>query len=121
MTTMLYIFIFEALMSIPLADLNTVSGIVVQSEPLFNLSVIVILMTLIPYYIETWGVKNLSPNIVTILEMLELVTACIVGYVFFGESMTFVNIMGMLMIVASILVINSGSNDTRCRDGAYEE
>ena len=106
LTTILYAFIIEAVLSIPFADLGLVSGVIVQTGPLMDLTVMVVLMTIIPYYIETWGIQRLTPSIVAILGMLELVTACIVGYVFFGESMTTLNALGMGLIIASILLID---------------
>ena len=46
------------------------------------------------------------PNVVTILAMLELVTACIVGFVFFDEVLSMMNILGMCLIMVSVMVID---------------
>ena len=63
-------------------------------------------MYIIPYYMEMWGVEKLSPNIVTMIAMLELVTSCFVGFVFFDEVLSPLNILGMCLIVASIIVMD---------------
>lgn len=105
-TTMIYVFLTASLLTIPFANVPHVAGMFLQLDSLMYILLLVFVMTLIPYYIEMWGVEKLSPNIVTMIAMLELVTACFVGFVFFDEVLSPLNILGMCLIVASIIVMD---------------
>ena len=103
---MFYVFLVASLLTIPFIDLSCVGKMMMSTDSIPYILLMVFVMTLIPYYTEMWGVGRLSPNVVTILAMLELVTACIVGFVFFDEVLSMMNILGMCLIMVSVMVID---------------
>lgn len=105
-TTMLYVFLTASLMAIPFADLSHTGSMFLDAGPLMYIIILVVVMTLIPYYIEMWGVEKLSANSVTMLTMIELIVSGIVGYVFFDEVLSPLNLVGMGLIVVSIVVMD---------------
>ena len=105
-TVIFYVFLVASLLTIPFTDLSCVGKMMMNADSIPYILLMVFVMTLIPYYTEMWGVGRLSPNVVTILAMLELVTACIVGFVFFDEVLSMMNILGMCLIMVSVMVID---------------
>ena len=63
-------------------------------------------MTLIPFFVSTWGVQKLEASKVSLISVMEVITACIVGYFLFDEEMTVLNIIGMSLVVASIVIMD---------------
>ncbi|MBQ7978246.1 MAG: DMT family transporter [Candidatus Methanomethylophilaceae archaeon] len=70
---------------------------------LFGLGVIA---SLIPMFFDAWSAKYLSPTIISIVSMLEVVSATIIGAIAFGEVLGPLEIFGMLLVLLSILIIN---------------
>ena len=105
-TTMMYMFLFASLMTIPFAnDVKVVESFVDVHLTLGVLS-LGILMTLIPFFVSTWGVQKLEASKVSLISVMEVITACIVGYFLFDEEMTVLNIIGMSLVVASIVIMD---------------
>ena len=105
-TTMMYTFLFASLMTIPFAnDVKVVESFVDVHLTLGVLS-LGILMTLIPFFVSTWGVQKLEASKVSLISVMEVITACIVGYFLFDEEMTVLNIIGMSLVVASIVIMD---------------
>jgi drug/metabolite transporter, DME family len=54
------------------------------------------------FLIYIFGLGRLSAGVVTIIAMSEIVFSAILAYVFLGEKLTFIEIIGALVIVAGI-------------------
>ena len=105
-TTMMYMFLFASLMTIPFANDVKVVESFVDVHMILGVLSLGILMTLIPFFVSTWGVQKLEASKVSLISVMEVITACIVGYFLFDEEMTVLNIIGMSLVVASIVIMD---------------
>ena len=105
-TTMMYTFLFASLMTIPFANDVKVVESFVDFHLILGVLSLGILMTLIPFFVSTWGVQKLEASKVSLISVMEVITACIVGYFLFDEEMTVLNIIGMSLVVASIVIMD---------------
>jgi drug/metabolite transporter (DMT)-like permease len=65
-----------------------------------------IVASLIPMFIEVWSARYLSPTVISIVSMVEVVSAAIIGVVAFDEVLDIFNIFGIALVLSSILIIN---------------
>ena len=105
-TTMMYMFLFASLMTIPFANDVKVIESFVDVHLIVGVLSLGVLMTLIPFFVSTWGVQKLEASKVSLISVMEVITACIVGYFLFDEEMTLLNIIGMSLVVASIVIMD---------------
>ena len=105
-TTMMYTFLFASLMTIPFANDVKVVESFVDVHLIVGVLSLGVLMTLIPFFVSTWGVQKLEASKVSLISVMEVITACIVGYFLFDEEMTVLNIIGMSLVVASIVIMD---------------
>ena len=105
-TVILYVFLTAALVSLPFSDVVSIPGKVVSNQVIMDILGIGILMSLIPYYLQVYSLKYLSPVTANLIGILEVPSAVIVGYVIYGESLGLLNFIGMALIPLSIVVMN---------------
>ena len=121
-TTMMYMFLFASLMTIPFANDVKVVESFVDVHLILGVLSLGILMTLVPFFVSTWGVQKLEASKVSLISVMEVITACIVGYFLFDEEMTVLNIIGMSLVVASIVIMDLKINrEIRKRKSSVEE
>ena len=65
-----------------------------------------IVASLIPMFIEAWSARYLSPTVISIVSMVEVVSAAVIGVVAFDEVLEIYNIIGIVLVLSSILIIN---------------
>ena len=63
-------------------------------------------MTLIPYFLLTWSSSRMDPTVISIISVLEIVGAMIVGYFMFSEILDVLHFIGIALVVLSIVLIN---------------
>lgn len=120
-TTMMYMFLFPSLMTIPFANDVKVVESFVDIHLILGVLSLGILMTLVPFFVSTWGVQNLEASKVSLISVMEVITACIVGYFLFDEEMTVLNIIGMSLVVASIVIMDLKINREIRKRKTYSE
>ena len=120
-TTMMYMFLFASLMTIPFANDVKVVESFVDAHLILGVLSLGILMTLIPFFVSTWGVQKLEASKVSLISVMEVITACIVGYFLFDEEMTVLNIIGMSLVVASIVIMDLKINREIRKRKTYSE
>ncbi len=105
-TYLFYMFLVAMIVSIPFANLNRIVESMSDTDVLINSLILGIVMTLIPYYISTWSVKYLGEMNVSVISVSEVVFAEIVGAMFFDEAIGPIEVIGTLLIIASLVLIN---------------
>jgi drug/metabolite transporter (DMT)-like permease len=65
---------------------------------------IVVLGTLLPFSLELFALQHLSATFVTTLAMLEPIGVSALGWVWFGESLDTIGILGVAAVVAGVLI-----------------
>ena len=65
-----------------------------------------ILITLVPYFLYTQGLKGLDAGVASVIAFIEPMVATIAGFVVYGEEVTVISLIGILMILFSIILLN---------------
>jgi len=65
---------------------------------------LVLIPTLLPYCLFTTGLKYIPPSLAGIVAAIEPVVATLVGFLCFGETLTWDAILGMLFVLGAIMI-----------------
>jgi drug/metabolite transporter (DMT)-like permease len=115
-----YVILLSALVSLPFIDAAGIG--VALSDPIniYRAVALGLVSTLIPTYIMAWSVKYLNPLISVAVCVSEIAFAALVGAVFFNEALDIFDCIGMVLMMASIILISRQSAIEK-RDVASEE
>ncbi len=105
-TTLFFIFLISALICIPFADVADVPGKVTGLKVVWDLLAMGVLMTLVPYYLQIYAIRYISAVTVNIVGLIEVASAVLVGMIFYDETLGLLNLVGMVLIPASIVIMN---------------
>jgi drug/metabolite transporter (DMT)-like permease len=75
-----------------------------ELNPWIVLAVIVVLGTVVPFFLEMVALRHLPATIVTVVAMLEPVIAVVLGWGWFRESLTAVQALGAVAVLAGIVL-----------------
>jgi drug/metabolite transporter (DMT)-like permease len=73
-------------------------------DPWMVLAVIVVLGTVVPFFLEMVALRHLPATIVTVVAMLEPVIAVVLGWGWFRESLTAVQVLGAVAVLVGIVL-----------------
>lgn len=105
-TALIYILLFATVFCIPFVQPADIIGKIDSVRVVSDILVMGIVITLIPYYLQTYSTKYLSAVTVSLIALLEVFMATVVGYVFYDETLSLPNIMGLILIPLSIVIMN---------------
>lgn len=67
-----------------------------------------ILITLLPYFLYTYGLNGLDAGVASVIAFVEPMVATIAGFVVYDESVTASSFIGIILILSSIILLNIG-------------
>ena len=105
-TVLFFIYLLSTLVCVPFGDLPSIPGKVVGWNVVADLMCMGVLMTLVPYYLQIYALKYISPVTVNIIGLLEVACAVVVGMMIYDEGLGLMNLIGMILIPASIVLMN---------------
>jgi len=105
-TILFYTTLAADLMAIPFADLSGTAQALSTVNGWAAALALGIFMTLIPYFLLTWSSSRMDPTVISIISVLEVVGASVVGYFLFNEILDVPHFIGIALVVASIVLIN---------------
>jgi drug/metabolite transporter (DMT)-like permease len=76
----------------------------VAVSPWLVLGIVVVLGTVVPFFLEMVALRHLPATIVTVVAMLEPVIAVVLGWGWFRESLTAVQVLGVAAVLAGIVL-----------------
>lgn len=106
-TVTLWSFIFAFIAAVPLGKpAQTIA--VFKAEPVLILwgVGIGVISTVLPYFFYTWGLQRMEASKAAIIVAVEPLVGCVIGMTVFGEAHNAFKIIGILMILASIVLLN---------------
>ena len=106
-TVTLWSFIFAFIAAVPLGKpAQTIT--VFKDEPILILwgVGIGVISTALPYFFYTWGLQRMETSKAAILVAVEPLVGCVIGMTIFGEAHNALKIIGILLILASIVLLN---------------
>lgn len=65
----------------------------------------------LPYVFFTYGLSGMEAGRVSIIASIEPVVATVVGVLIFSEAMTVFNLAGIVLVLAAIVITNTGSTE----------
>ncbi len=105
-TALVYILLFATICCLPFIDLGGVAGNIDSSPVIIDILVMSLVMTLFPYYFQTYSTKYLSAVTVILIALLEVFVATLVGLFYYHESLSISNFLGLILIPMSIVIMN---------------
>ena len=105
-TMLFYTTLFADLIALPFAHVGHVFDALSTPTGLMAGLALGLLMTLIPYYLLTWSSLHIEPTIVSMISVLEVGAAAVVGYFAFNEPLDVPHIIGIALVVLSIILVN---------------
>ena len=106
-TITFYTFLFATLCTIFLVDVSSIINIVENHVGLSVYGVFMILfVTLCPYLCYTKGLAGMENGTASVIASIEPVMATALGILIYKEEMTFVNAVGMVLVLVSIVMLN---------------
>ncbi len=76
----------------------------VSVDPWLVIGVVIVLGTVVPFFLEMVALRHLPATIVTVVAMLEPVIAVVLGWGWFRESLTPVQVLGAVAVLAGIVL-----------------
>jgi len=113
-TITFYTFVFATLATIFMADVASIIYIV-EKQPGISVyaTLMILFVTLFPYLCYTKGLSGMENGTASVIASIEPVMATVLGILIYKEEMTFVNAFGMILVLASIVILNSNSKSDR--------
>jgi drug/metabolite transporter (DMT)-like permease len=108
LTITFYTFFIAAVVSLFLCNARQIAAVACADGSMLAFSCAFgVLCTVIPYLTYTIGLKYVENSKASILASVEPVTASILGVCFFRESLSFSEIMGILLVLGAMIVCSS--------------
>ncbi len=105
-TALVYILLFASIACIPFINFGEMISDIDSRTVVGDLIMIGPLMTLIPYYLQTYSTKILSPTMVMLIALLEVFVATLVGFFYYHEELSPINLIGLVLIPFSIIFMS---------------
>lgn len=107
LTISTYTFVFAAVGILPFADFKNMFAIFAKHPQTIFIGVgMGIFTTILPYILYTMGLSKMEPGKASIIVSAEPVVATLAGVFLFGEALTPLGILGILMVLSSIFILN---------------
>lgn len=78
--------------------------------------------TVIAYFLYTWGLERTESSKASVIATVEPIVATILGVFFYFESIGFIQVVGSVLILVSVVIVNMPVKDRNARkDNIIEE
>lgn len=114
LTITFYTFVFATLVTVFMADVSSIINIV-ETRPGLSIyaAFMILFVTLFPYLCYTKGLSGMENGTASVIASVEPVMATVLGILIYKEKMTFVNAFGMILVLASIVILNSNGKGNK--------
>lgn len=112
-TVLFYMFFAGAVISLFVADPISVIGTAASDLSLLgHMLLLGLVFTMLGHLLNLRAMKDMSVSVVSMICLSEIIFTALVGFFAFGENMTVSGIIGMFLIIASIVILNTGSSES---------
>ena len=106
-TVTVYTFLIAALCLFPFCGFGDIVSLAVSdTSVLINMLALGILVTLIPYFLYTYGLEHMDAGKASVLAFVEPMVATLMGVVYYHEPMTVISAAGIGLILLSVILLN---------------
>lgn len=119
LTITFYVFSSAVLGTLPFINLKeTLTEYKVAPDALFIVFLMAVFNTVIPYILYTTGLKGVEASVAPIIATIEPVVATFVGLILFSEKLTLSGWLGVILVLASVVILNAQSKTIKMRANA---
>jgi len=105
-TAMMYFFGFSGLMFLPLADFGKIGSMFATDPSLLAHSLCMCFVcTLVINFLIIYTTRRMDPGVYSIIFSSCIVVSTLIGIVFFGESITVVGVIGIVLVLAAMVIL----------------
>lgn len=116
-TITVYTFLFAAVSTVFLVDVPSIINTAGTYPEISLYGVFMILfVTLFPYLCYTKGLAGMENGTASVIASIEPVVATALGVIIYKEEMTLESILGMILVLVSIVILNSNGKSAACSD-----
>jgi drug/metabolite transporter (DMT)-like permease len=107
-TFMKWIFLFSALMSIPLSFREVVSleWTKIPSVQMWELGFLIVFATFVSYFLIPFGQKRIRPTLVSMYSYIQPIIATIISIILCMDILTWQKLMAALMVFAGVFIVS---------------
>lgn len=107
-TFMKWIFLFSALMSLPLSLREVVSleWTKIPSVQMWELGFLIVFATFVSYFLIPFGQKRIRPTLVSMYSYIQPIIATIISIIFCMDILTWQKLMAALMVFAGVFIVS---------------
>lgn len=106
-TVLFWVFLFGTAVFTPFVDVVEIVQVAVSDIEAFGWMIMMgVVMAAIPYYMQIKAMENMEAGKSGIILLVEAAVAVVVGAYLYNEVLEPLNIIGILMILASTLIMN---------------
>ena len=107
LTVTFYTFLFAGVALLPFcAPWHIVEVAARFDEGLWYMLGLGILITLVPYFLYTQGLRGLDAGVASVIAFIEPMVATIAGFIVYDEEVTIFGLLGIAMILFSVILLN---------------
>jgi drug/metabolite transporter (DMT)-like permease len=107
LTVTFYTFLFAGVALLPFcAPWHIIEVAARVDEGLWYMLGLGLLITLIPYFLYTQGLRGLDAGVASVIAFIEPMVATIAGFIVYNEEVTFFSLLGIVMILFSVILLN---------------
>lgn len=100
-----YVLLFTALFYLIVAEARGKMEIITRPRFLMDMGQLAVLSTIVSARLLVAAVKLIGSVTSSVLGTLEPITAIVVGVLYFNEQLTYVNYLGLLVVLVAVLVV----------------
>lgn len=113
-TVTFYTFLVSSLCLLPVSDVpGIVSAISSSGGVMTDVLALGTVSTLVPYFLYTYGLNRMDAGKAAVIAFVEPMVATLAGFVIFGETLTAAAAAGVMLILASVVLLNIGGRKSR--------
>lgn len=115
-TISFYTFLFSSIGTLPLVDLRGVAIRLTGASECRNLLLVgglALFSTVLPYLLYTLGLMKVENGKASIMASIEPVVATMLGILVFGESLSIMGVVGMILVLGSVVMLNLNGQATK--------
>ncbi len=110
-TITFYTFLIAAIFLIPFSDVPEIVSVAASGSAVMML-LLGVLITLVPYFLYTYGLNRMDAGKAAVIAFIEPMVATVVGFALFGEELGIPELVGIALILLSVVLLNTDSDDS---------
>lgn len=107
-TFMKWIFLFSALMSLPLSlrEVASLEWTRIPATQMWELGFLIVFATLVSYFLIPFGQKRIRPTLVSMYSYIQPIIATIISIILCMDILTWQKLMAALMVFAGVFIVS---------------